>query len=112
MTEQNESNNQGQADNGIEHIDASVDKQYGAEQITVLEGMEAVRKRPEMYIGDRQMRGLHHLVNEVVDNSIDEAMAGFCKNISVQINADGSCTVADDGRGIPVDLEKSTGKSA
>ncbi len=87
-------------------------EQYGADQITVLEGMAAVRKRPEMYIGDRQTRGLHHLVNEVMDNSIDEAMAGYCSSIKVQINADGSCTVEDDGRGIPVDIEKSTGKPA
>jgi len=85
---------------------------YGADQITVLEGLAAVRKRPEMYIGDRQSRGLHHLVNEVLDNSVDEAMAGHCSLIMVQINADGSCTVEDNGRGIPVGLEKSTGKSA
>ena len=85
---------------------------YDAEHITVLEGMQAVRKRPEMYIGDRQIRGLHHLVNEVVDNSIDEAMAGFCNEIKVDINADGSATVEDNGRGIPVGVEKSTGKSA
>ena len=85
---------------------------YGAGSITVLEGMEAVRKRPEMYIGDRQSRGLHHLVSEVVDNSIDEAMANYCDLIKVTVNADGSCTVEDNGRGIPVDREKSTGKSA
>ncbi len=85
---------------------------YGAESITVLEGMEAVRKRPEMYIGDRQSRGLHHMVSEVVDNSIDEAMANYCDLIKVTINADGSCTIEDNGRGIPVDREKSTGKSA
>ena len=76
--------------------------EYGAEQITVLEGMEAVRKRPEMYIGDRQVRGLHHLVSEVVDNSVDEAMVVFCTRIKVQINTDGSCTVDDAGRGIRV----------
>ena len=85
---------------------------YGADQITVLEGLAAVRKRPEMYIGDRQNRGLHHLVNEVLDNSVDEAMAGHCDRIMVQINADGSCTVEDNGRGIPVGAEKSTGKPA
>ncbi len=85
---------------------------YGAGNITVLEGMDAVRKRPEMYIGDRQIRGLHHLVSEVVDNSIDEAMAGYCETVSVSINVDGSVTVQDDGRGIPVDVEKSTGRSA
>ena len=86
--------------------------EYGADQITVLEGLQAVRRRPEMYIGDRQQRGLHHLVNEVLDNSIDEAMGGYCENIIVQINADGSCMISDDGRGIPVGTEKSTGKPA
>jgi DNA gyrase subunit B len=85
---------------------------YTADQITVLEGLQAVRKRPEMYIGDRQVRGLHHLINEVLDNSVDEAMAGFCSHIKVQINADGSCTIEDNGRGIPVGVEKSTGKPA
>ncbi len=85
---------------------------YGADQITVLEGMQAVRKRPEMYIGDRQIRGLHHLISEVVDNSVDEALAGYCTTIRVTLDPDGSCTVEDDGRGIPVGIEKSTGKSA
>ncbi len=85
---------------------------YEAEQITVLEGLSAVRKRPEMYIGDRQVRGLHHLVSEVVDNSVDEAMAGRCDEIRVQINADGSATIEDFGAGIPVGIEKSTGKPA
>ncbi len=87
-------------------------KAYGADSIQVLEGLEAVRKRPGMYIGDTVFKGYHHLVYEIVDNSVDEALAGFCKHISVSVNTDESITVEDDGRGIPVGVQQKSGKSA
>ncbi|MGI6050854.1 MAG: DNA topoisomerase (ATP-hydrolyzing) subunit B [Bilifractor sp.] len=104
-------------DNGGEIRDISSESiksegEYGADQIQILEGLEAVRKRPGMYIGTTSLRGLHHLVYEIVDNSVDEALAGYCKNIEVTINEGNTITVIDDGRGIPVGINHKTGKPA
>ena len=87
----------------------SAAQEYGADQIQILEGLEAVRKRPGMYIGSTSSKGLHHLVYEIVDNAVDEALAGFCDTVKVYINEDNSITVRDNGRGIPVGINKKKG---
>ena len=98
--------------NDEQNMVTAVSEEYNASEIQVLEGLEAVRKRPGMYIGSTSTSGLHHLVYEIVDNSIDEALAGYCTEISVTINADGTITVVDNGRGIPVDVQAQTGRPA
>ena len=88
------------------------EKKYGAESISILEGLEAVRKRPGMYIGSVGTRGLNHLIYEIVDNAVDEHLAGYCSEIDVCLNADGSCTITDNGRGVPVNMHPTAGVSA
>ena len=96
----------------LHNTTTQVDHEYGASEIQVLEGLEAVRKRPGMYIGSTSESGLHHLVYEIVDNAIDEALAGHCDDITVQIDEGDIITVVDNGRGIPVDIQEQTGKPA
>ena len=90
-------------------MNTEVNTEYGADQIQILEGLEAVRKRPGMYIGSTSSRGLHHLVYEIVDNAVDEALAGYCDTIHISVNEDNSITVIDNGRGIPVGINHKAG---